>query len=286
MTLDIIVPLYNNEKNVLNFYTKIKDELKNIKHNIIFVDNSSSDKTLDIIKDIQSKDEENVKIVTLSNNFGKDLSIKAGLEYSKSSLVCIYDLDLQANVTHITKMYTFLLEHEEYDSVCMYSNYEEKNIFKKLRIRIMNKLFNLDIDINRTNYRMMRRNVVNAINKNDYIFSQYIFELIGFNTYYLKFDNKNHLNNMDVKNMLIYSDKPFNFIRIINYIVFIAFIVLLVLRLFNAITIGKSTILFSIIILSMLSIFITRFIVSFNYKKNNKKYFYIKELIGFDDDIL
>ena len=84
MTLDIIIPLYNKEKSILNYYNKINDELKNVKHKFIFVDDSSNDKTLDILKEIYSNDDENVKIISLSNNCGKDLSIKAGLEYSNS----------------------------------------------------------------------------------------------------------------------------------------------------------------------------------------------------------
>ena len=43
MTLDIIIPLYNKEKSILNYYNKINDELKNVKHKFIFVDDSSND---------------------------------------------------------------------------------------------------------------------------------------------------------------------------------------------------------------------------------------------------
>ena len=287
MTLDIIIPLCNKEKNILNYYNKVIEELNNIKYSIIFVDDSSTDKTLDILKEIQAKDDEKVKIISLSNNFGKDLAIKAGLDYCKNDLICIFDLDLQANVTHITKMYNFLLEHPNYDSVCMYSNYEEKNIIKKIQTKLFNKIFGLDVDYNKTNYRMFRKNVKEAILKNSTNqFSLYMFELIGFNTYYLKFDNKNHVCNFDTKKMIGFSNKPFNFIKYINLFLIILFIVLLTLRILNVIKIGNCTCLFALILLIILLLYVVNFslyIVNIKYKKD---IYFIKELIGFDDNIL
>lgn len=287
MTLDIILPLYNKEKSILNCYNKINDELKNIKHKFIFVDDSSNDKTLDILKEIQAKDDENVQIISLSNNFGKDLTIKAGLDYCKSDLICIFDLDLQANVTHISKMYDFLIEHPNYDSVCMYSNYEETNIFRKMNTKLLNKIFNLNVDINKTNYRMFRKNVKNAILKfSNRQFSQYLFELIGFNIYYLKFDNKNHLNNLDIKKMIIFSNKPFNFLKYINLSLIVLFIILLLLRITNIIKIGNSTCLFGIFLLLILQLCIISFTLCFTNNKDKDCNYFVRELIGFDDDIL
>lgn len=287
MTLDIIIPLYNKEKSILNYYNKINDELKNVKHKFIFVDDSSNDKTLDILKEIYSNDDENVKIISLSNNCGKDLSIKAGLEYSNSELVCVFDLDLQANVTHITKMYDFLIEHTNYDCVCMYSNYEENKFFKKLKIKLLNKLFKLNIDINKTNYKMFRKNIKNAILKYpSNFFSQYIFELVGFNIYYSKFDNKNHLKDIDTTKLISYSEKPYNFIKFINYFLIVIFFILLILRVTKVLKIGNSTCLFGLFLLIILQQFLTSFIICSLNVKNKKHDYYIRELIGFDDNIL
>ena len=103
MILDIVINVYNNEKNILNIYNKIEDELKNINHRYIFVDDNSDDKSLEILKGIQSKNESTVKVIELSKRHGKDTSIYAGLSNTTHELVCIYDLDLNANISYITK---------------------------------------------------------------------------------------------------------------------------------------------------------------------------------------
>ena len=66
MILDVIIPIYNKEKSITNIYNKIVDELKDIKYNIIFVDDNSSDKTLTVLKSIQKQDEERIKVICLS----------------------------------------------------------------------------------------------------------------------------------------------------------------------------------------------------------------------------
>ena len=286
MTLDIIIPLFNKEKSILNFYNKINDELKDIRHNIIFIDNCSTDKTPEILKEIYQKDDLNVKIISLSKTHDKQATILSGLTYSTSDLVCIFDLDLQSNVSQITKMYDFLKEDDNYDSVCMYSNYQEKNFIKKFKLKIVNKLFELNIDPNRTNNRMMKRNVVNAILKSKLVYSNYIYELIGFSTYYLKFDNKNKQEKIKVNDYIIYSEKPFKFIKILNILLLLIFAILLTLRLLKIFHVGNSTLFFSILILSIIQLFITRFSSNYINNRNKAKKFYIKDKIGFDDNIL
>ena len=177
MALDIIIPIFNQEKNILNIYNKLKDELANVKHYFIFVNDSSNDKSLETLKNIQKKDESNVKIINFSKKFGKEEAIYAGLIYSKHDLVCIYDLDLQINANYITKMYNYLQEHSEYDQICMYSN--NKIDFK---IKLYNKLFKSNIDNNKTYFRLIKRNVVNGIIKycENNSLSINTFNLIGF----------------------------------------------------------------------------------------------------------
>ena len=287
MTLDIIIPLFNKEKNVLNYYNKINDELKTIKHNFIFIDNSSSDKTLDVLKSIYEKDDENIKIISLSKTYDKESAIYEGLLHSKSDLVCIFDFDLQINVSNITKMYEYLIEHNNYDSVCLYTSYIEKNVFKRFKVSLINKIYGLNIDINKTDCRIMRRNVVNEVIKsvNNY-FSSYNFDLIGFNTYYLKLENKNHINTKDMYKYMIYAQKPFNLIRIINISLSITLIILLILRLLIIFRAGNTTILFAIIITCITILYSIRFVSRYFNKKNTKLEVFIKEKIGFDDNIL
>ena len=102
MILDIIIPIFNKEKQIINYYNKINEELKNIKHNFIFVDNGSTDKSLEVLENLYSNDETHIKIISLSKQYDKDTSVFAGIKNTKHEAVCIYDTDLQANVTHIS----------------------------------------------------------------------------------------------------------------------------------------------------------------------------------------
>ena len=285
MIMDIIISVYNKEKSILNFYSKILDELGEIKYRLIFVDDNSNDKTLNILKQIQKNDEARVKIISLSKKQGKDTCIYAGLNYVTHDLVCIVDLDLNASLSYISKMYNFITTHEEYDSVCMQSNYIETNFIKKNKIKLFNKVFNLNIDNNKTYYRIIRKNVVESLKNlcNIYPFNNYSFELLGFNTYYFKFDN-NNIDNNNLNKYLCYTSKHFNLFKGINYCLIIILFVLFILSILKVFTISTNVlilliILFNIINLSLLDLLVKLF-------NKEKTYFVIKQKIGFDENVL
>ena len=284
MILDIVIPIYNNEKQIINLYNKITEDLKNIKHNLIFVDDNSSDKSLQILKELYKNDESNIKIVSLSKTQGKDTCIYTGIDYSKHNLVCIYDMDIQANTSHIVKMYTFLKEHPEYDEVCMCAS----NNKQSKKINMLNKIFYLNYDPNKTYYRMFRRNVVksikNAINNN--IFTKYTFDIIGFNVYYLNFESKNIPNDLSIKDLLLYSKKPFNYLKYINFLLFIIAFIITLLCIFKKINISNNVLLLVIIILSIMFLSIIHTTYNYLLYKNRRTIPLIKELIGFDDNVL
>ena len=205
MTLDIIIPIFNKEKQIINIYNKINEELKSIKHNFIFIDNFSTDKSLQVLKELYKEDDTNIKIISLSKYHKKNECIYAGIENSKHDLVCIYDLDLNANTSHILKMYELITNHDEYDEVCMYANTNIKGSLRR-NLKLVKKLFNLDIYLNKIYFRMFKRNVLNAIIDNNkyYGFSNYTFDIIGFNVYYSKFECKNSLNDVCLKRYFCY----------------------------------------------------------------------------------
>ena len=82
--ISVIVPCYNEEESLPLFYKEINKVIKkmsNVSFELIFVDDGSSDRTLNIIKEF-SKDDSNVRYISFSRNFGKEAAIYAGLEYS------------------------------------------------------------------------------------------------------------------------------------------------------------------------------------------------------------
>ena len=283
MTLDVVINVYNLEKALESLYNKFEEELKNIKYNLIFVDNASTDKSLEVLKSIQQKNDLNVKIISLSKKFDKDTCIYAGLSNTIHDLVCIYDLDNNFQVNQITKMYDYIIKHNEYDQVCIQTNYIETNFFKKTRLKLFNKLYDLNFDYNYSYFRIMKRNVVNAII--DFTkykpFSLYTFNEIGFNTYYMKTESKNidKINYNKLKEYSNNKNKIYNTITLTLLTFTFIYLLLIILNLFS---LNNNVILLFIIITNIINFYLHTI---FN-KPKEKTYYLIKEKIGFEENVL
>ena len=96
--LSIIVPTFNEEHGINEFYRRTKVVLMNLaprfSHEIIFVNDHSSDKTYSKLLDIANQDQA-VKLINFSRNFGNQMGIAAGLDVAKGELAVIIDDDLQ-----------------------------------------------------------------------------------------------------------------------------------------------------------------------------------------------
>lgn len=104
--ISVVVPCYNEEDIIEEFYKEVKNTFKlieNYKYEIIFVDDGSKDNTVKIIKNIKQKDS-NIKIISFSRNFGKESAMYAGLENAKGDLVVVMDADLQHPPKKIIEM--------------------------------------------------------------------------------------------------------------------------------------------------------------------------------------
>ena len=282
MILDIVIRVFNKEKSITNTFNKIEEELKNINHRYVFIDDASTDDTLDIIKKLQQQNESKIKIISLSKTYGKETCIYAGICNTTHELICIYDLDLQANTSYISKMYDYLLKHKEYDQVCMQSNYEEKDFKKKTTLKIYNKLFDININNTKTYYRIIRNNIRESIKTSKVLFTNYILDNMGYNTYYLKFENSN-IDNNNLKEYITYSNKKyilFKYIHIFLIIFLFIYFVLLLVEVFKT----NYLLILIMIIYSLINISILEILNSVN--KTDINYYSIKEKIGFDDTVL
>ena len=105
--LSIIVPCYNEELALPFFYQeidKVSKELKELNFELIFVNDGSKDKTLEVLKEYHQKDKR-VKYISFSRNFGKEAAMYAGLEHAKGDYVTIMDADLQDPPSLLKEMY-------------------------------------------------------------------------------------------------------------------------------------------------------------------------------------
>ena len=116
--LSIVVPCYNEEESIPVYYdamVKEMQEMNYIDFEIIFINDGSKDKTLEIIRDLAKKDKK-IRYVSFSRNFGKEAAMLAGLRASKGDFVTTMDVDLQDPPSLLPEMYKGIVE-EGYDCV-------------------------------------------------------------------------------------------------------------------------------------------------------------------------
>lgn len=193
--MSIVVPCYNEENNISNFYKEMIETLNKVKENysyeIIFVNDGSNDKTEIEIKKIRKLDE-NVILISFSRNFGKEAAIYAGLNSATGDLVALIDADLQHPPRTILEMIKGI--NEGYDVVATKRKNRKgepvvKSLFSKLFYRMM-RMF-IPIEKNVQDFRLMKREVVDAIlSLKEYNrFSKGIFTWVGFNIKYIEIEN-------------------------------------------------------------------------------------------------
>ena len=194
--LNIIVPCFNEENSLVNFYLELENVLKginNLKWDVLFVDDGSSDNTLEIIKYL-SKNRENIDFISFSRNFGKESAIYAGLENSSGDYVIIMDADLQDPPSLIPEMLNNIAQGYDVVATHRISRKGEpkiRSIFARLFYKIINRISNIEIVDGARDYRLMKREVVDSILKlKEYNrFSKGIFQWVGFKNKWIEYEN-------------------------------------------------------------------------------------------------
>jgi len=200
MLLSVIVPCYNEEESVPIFYKEILKTLnkigENLEFELIFIDDGSSDKTLEVIKELCCS-EERIRFVSFSRNFGKEAAIFAGLEKSKGDFVAVMDVDLQDPPELLISMYEELIKEETpYDCVATRrvnrkGESKIRSFFARKFYSLINKISKTEIVDGARDYRLMTRKMVNSIlSLKEYSrFSKGIFSWVGFKTKWIEYEN-------------------------------------------------------------------------------------------------
>ena len=112
--LSIVIPCHNEASNIEPLYKEIYDTFKNRneKLELVFVNDGSKDTTLKELKNILTKKDFEIKVISFTRNFGKDAAMYAGLENSTGDLVCSIDADLQQKPSLIIPMIEKLESNE------------------------------------------------------------------------------------------------------------------------------------------------------------------------------
>jgi dolichyl-phosphate beta-glucosyltransferase len=104
MELSIVIPAYNEEKRILKTLKTITESLKNLKFEIIVVDDGSTDHTRSIV---ESYNLENIRLLKNEKNMGKGYSVKKGVLAAEGSHILITDADMSTPITEVSKLLAF-----------------------------------------------------------------------------------------------------------------------------------------------------------------------------------
>ena len=195
--ISLVIPMYYEEKVVNECYKREKDTLKKLdgyEYEIIFVNDGSKDKTLELLEEI-AKNDKNVKVISFSRNFGHQAAVTAGLKETTGDAVVIIDADLQDPPELIPEMLKLWEEGNE----VIYGKRkarEGESIFKlmtaKMFYKTLNSLSDVDIPKDTGDFRLVDRKVVEAMNNlpEHNKFLRGLWSWLGFKQYAFEYERK------------------------------------------------------------------------------------------------
>lgn len=195
MKLSLVVPCYNEAENVSLFQEAAIKAFSDCGYDfeIVYVDDGSKDATLYELRKLHKAQKCPVKVVSFARNFGKEAGIFAGMKHASGEYVTLIDADLQQRPEIVRDMVRILDEQPEYDVVAAYQDRRGEgkvlSFFKKCFYSIINKLSNISLKSDASDFRTFRRSVVESIlAMGEYHrFSKGIFAWVGYNTCFIPY---------------------------------------------------------------------------------------------------
>ena len=164
--ISIVIPIYNEEENLQNLYTRLTDAAPSWKedYEIVLIDDGSRDSSLTMMRVMAEKDS-HVRVIKLSRNFGHQPAISAGIQEAKGDAIIIMDGDLQDPPE---ELYRFLDKWREgFDVVYAVRTKRKEGFFKKLAYssfyRLMAAISDIEIPLDSGDFCVMDRKVVNVL---------------------------------------------------------------------------------------------------------------------------
>lgn len=167
VTYSIVAPIYNELQNIPELYRRVREVLSSSQETweLVLVDDGSSDGSTEAIRTLAQQDK-HVRPVVFARNFGHEIAVTAGLDYSRGEAVIMMDADLQDPPEIILEM--IKKWHEGYEIV--YAKREEREgetwfkLFSaRLFYRLIARITDVDIPMDVGNFRLMDRKVVNVL---------------------------------------------------------------------------------------------------------------------------
>lgn len=195
--VSLLIPAYNEEETLALLYNelnKVLDDIYNYEFEILFVNDGSSDNTLNILRNLQQRDNR-VNYISFSRNFGKETAMAAGLDYVTGDAVVILDADLQDPPELIKDMIVYW--EEGYDDVYAKRRSREgetwlKKFTSRTFYRLLQKMTKIPIQEDTGDFRLLDRRAIESLKKirEKQRYTKGMFSWIGFNKKEILFDRK------------------------------------------------------------------------------------------------
>ena len=189
--LSIIIPCYNEAENITVLYQELKKYVNSYKHEIIFVNDGSSDDSIDIIKTLQQSDS-SVNYISFTRNFGHQNALKAGYDFAKGDCIVSLDADMQHPPELIPDMVK--LWEAGYKIVgTKRREIKSTGFFKRFTSRLFYKLINyfseVKIESGTADFRLLDKQVVQELKKlnENFLFYRGLIPWIGFKQVYIEY---------------------------------------------------------------------------------------------------
>lgn len=192
--ISIIIPIYNEEKNIFNLYDRLTGVMQTLgkSYEFVFVNDGSRDNSLALIKTLAQRDEK-VKYIDFSRNFGHQIAVSAGLDFTSGQAVVIIDADLQDPPELIIDLYNKM--QDGYEVVYARRRKRQGESYMKLLTakyfyRILSSITSVDIPVDTGDFRIMSNKIVQVLRnmpeRNKFLRGQ--ISWAGFKQTYVEYD--------------------------------------------------------------------------------------------------
>ena len=311
MKLSLIVPCYNEAENIALFQDATIQAFSGCGYDyeIVFVDDGSKDATLHELRKAFNEQRCPVKVVSFSRNFGKEAGLYAGLKHASGDYISLIDADLQQRPEIVREMIEILDKKSEYDVVAAYQDRRGEgkllSFFKKSFYKLINRLTNINLRSDASDFRTFRRSVAESILAlgEYHRFSKGIFAWVGYNTCFIPYTaceraagttkwNFRKLVNYAVDGIIGYSTTPLRIATVLGMLTAAAALIYLVMvvlqKLITGIDIpGYATIIVLILFLGSMQLFCIGIIgeyVGRTFEQSKNRPIYIaKEILNYEN---
>lgn len=195
MKLSLVVPCYNEAENVAAFQSAVISAFDGCGYDyeIVFIDDGSKDATLHNLRKLYNQQACPVKVISFSRNFGKEAGLYAGLHHAEGEYISLIDADLQQRPEIVRDMVKILDEKPDVDVVAAYQDRRGEgkvlSFFKKCFYATINRLSDVTLHADASDFRTFRRSVAESILKMSeyHRFSKGIFAWVGYDTEFIPY---------------------------------------------------------------------------------------------------